>query len=259
MYRIAPINAFNDNYIWLITHEQNDHVFVVDPGDANAVITYLNQHKMSLTGIFITHHHADHTGGIAQLQQHYGNSLTVYGPDNENITGLTHPISPSTQSISVPFEPTPIKVIHLPGHTLGHIAYFFAGHLFCGDTLFSGGCGRLFEGTPEQMLASLNLLASLDTNTLVYPAHEYTLANLAFAQAVDSDNHALSQYTKAAQQLRAQDKPTLPTSIGLERSINPFLRADNKAIQASVARHSQQAIDSTQRCFTLLRQWKDKF
>ncbi|QYJ84627.1 hydroxyacylglutathione hydrolase [Shewanella mesophila] len=259
MISISPIAAFNDNYIWLISDAHNKQHYVVDPGDSNVVITYLKQHNIELSGILITHHHHDHTGGILGLQAHSGHKLHVYGPDDENIEGITHSISAQMDSITLPLLPTPIKVFHLPGHTLGHIAYLIDGHLFCGDTLFSAGCGRLFEGTPTQMLRSLNRLSELDDDTLVYPAHEYTLANLSFALHVEPANKALQQYHQKAMQLRTEEQPTLPTTLALEKAINPFLRANSADIQQNLSTHFQQPISDEQTCFTLLRQWKDNF
>ncbi|MCE9678813.1 hydroxyacylglutathione hydrolase [Shewanella sp. AS1] len=258
MLKVTPIPAFNDNYIWLVSDNQSHH-FVVDPGDADAVIAHLKQQQIALTGILITHHHFDHTGGIEKLQKHFNQALLVYGPDNENITGLTHPISSKIKQIELPLTRKPVEILHLPGHTLGHIAYQIESHLFCGDTLFNAGCGRLFEGTPEQMLASLNRIAALDDNTLLYPAHEYTLANLKFALTVEPDNQNLHKYHQDALQLRAQNRPTLPTMLGQQKAINPFLRSDSPSIWQHTASHFQQPIQDGQTCFTLLRQWKDNF
>ncbi|GIU02848.1 hydroxyacylglutathione hydrolase [Shewanella algidipiscicola] len=259
MISVTPILAFDDNYIWLIKSPDSRHCYVVDPGDAQPVIAYLTEHQLELTGILITHHHHDHTGGIAQLQQHFNQMLKVYGPASENIAGITDNITQATSAITLEGVNTPVAIFHLPGHTLGHIAYHIGSHLFCGDTLFSGGCGRLFEGTPEQMLSSLTLLAQLDGDTLVYPAHEYTLANLRFALTVDPSNSALQTYVQQAQQYRAVNRPTLPTTIAHEKAINPFLRTDDPKIQQSLNKQFQQPIQDKTISFTLLRQWKDNF
>ncbi len=259
MHSVTPIPAFNDNYIWLIHAHDTKGYYVVDPGDANVVIDYLKQHKIKLDGILITHHHSDHTGGIAALQTYHDHNLTVYGPDSENIKGINHPISGKTESISPDRLDSNAQIFHLPGHTLGHIAYLIDDHLFCGDTLFSGGCGRLFEGTPTQMRHSLDALAALDDKVKVYPAHEYTQANLAFAQTVEHDNQALADYAAHVKQRREQQQPSLPSSIGLEKQINPFLRADQATIKAALGQHFSQDVTDIDTSFTLLRQWKDNF
>ncbi|MCG9736812.1 hydroxyacylglutathione hydrolase [Shewanella insulae] len=259
MHSVTPIPAFDDNYIWLIQAEENHGLYVVDPGDAQAVLDYLKQHQIVLDGILITHHHGDHTGGIEQLQAMHDHKLTVYGPDNENIKGINHPISGQTVSVKPEKLDGEAKIFHLPGHTLGHIAYLIDDHLFCGDTLFSAGCGRLFEGTPAQMHHSLKILAQLDDATLVYPAHEYTQANLAFALTVEEHNEALVAHTAKVKQLRDQNLPSLPSSIGLEKQINPFLRVDQGAIRQKLSHHFAQHVTDNDTSFTLLRQWKDNF
>lgn len=259
MLSITPIAAFNDNYIWLISNTVNQHNYVVDPGDSDVVLAYLAQQGITLNGILITHHHYDHTGGIAGLQAHFDHKLPVYGPDNEGIEGITHPITAQTDSILLPKFAAPITIFHLPGHTLGHIAYLIETHLFCGDTLFSAGCGRLFEGSAKQMLQSLTQLCQLNDNTQLYPAHEYTLANLKFAHHVEPNNLALQQYHQQAKQLRAENRPTLPTTLAQEKAINPFLRADSQEIQQNLSTHFQQPISDILSSFTLLRQWKDNF
>lgn len=267
MLTITAINAFNDNYIWVLQQDTQQAVYVVDPGDANVVLDYLSVHQLTLAGILITHHHRDHTGGIAALvayvEQTTGDTLAVYGPQSEAIQGVNIEIEPQiTQTLSLAFLDSPVQVLSVPGHTAGHIAYLVDGALFCGDTLFSGGCGRLFEGTPAQMWHSLRLLAALPAETRVYCAHEYTLANLKFAQATDPSNAKLKAYNEQATALRAQGKATIPSTIGLERSINPFLRAVTPAIVDSIKQQfCDQNLSNVDEltCFTLLRQWKDIF
>ncbi|MCK8045213.1 hydroxyacylglutathione hydrolase [Shewanella sp. 1CM18E] len=258
MLQITPLPAFNDNYIWTLQTEQSTGVYVVDPGDAQVVIDYVTNKKLTLQGILITHHHHDHTGGIAALCAHFGKDIPVYGPQAENIQGISRPI---TAQATVTLEGLELeaKVIQVPGHTLGHIAYLIDNLLFCGDTLFSGGCGRLFEGTAEQMYQSLSQLSELPDDTKVYCTHEYTLANLRFACAAEPNNQKLQEYVQQANQLRAQNIPTLPSSIGLEKAINPFLRADCAEIQQILAVQFQQPITNTLQSFALLRQWKDNF
>ncbi|GIU44765.1 hydroxyacylglutathione hydrolase [Shewanella sairae] len=258
MLHITPLPAFNDNYIWALQTEQNSGVYVVDPGDAQVVIDYLNDIKQPLLGILITHHHQDHTGGIAQLLNHYGAQIAVYGPQAEHIAGINQPITDETE-IKLQGTALAAKVQQVPGHTLGHITYLIEDVLFCGDTLFSGGCGRLFEGTAEQMHQSLSQLSLLADNTRVCCAHEYTLANLKFANTVEPNNPVLAQYMLDATALRAQNKPTLPSSIALEKAINPFIRVNSTEIRQNLAAKFQQPIESSEQSFALLRHWKDIF
>jgi len=231
---------------------------VVDPGDAAPVLTALQQQKLQLEAILVTHHHADHTGGVAALRQATG--ARVFGPAREVMPEpLTRLVGGDTLSVlGLNFE-----VIDVPGHTAGHIAYYCASMegaplLFCGDTLFSGGCGRLFEGSPAQMLASLDTLAALPDNTRVCCTHEYTLSNLKFALAVDPGNERLARYTAAAQGLRASQQPTLPSSLELERQINPFLRTRCTAIMQAVQGVDVNARDEVS-IFAALRHWKNEF
>ncbi|MPY24158.1 hydroxyacylglutathione hydrolase [Shewanella psychropiezotolerans] len=260
--KITPLAAFNDNYIWIIAQDGNQSVYVVDPGDAQVVIDYLDTEQLQLAGILITHHHHDHTGGIAKLLAHAGQQIEVYGPDNENIDNLLNPISTMSSiqcQITLKNFNQKVDVIPLPGHTLGHIGYLMAGELFCGDTLFSGGCGRLFEGTPLQMHDSLMTLSRLPTETRVYCAHEYTLANLDFALSVEPTNPELIQYHELCLNKRSRRIATIPTSIATERNINPFLRCNADTIKASVNQHFMQKASDPVDTFALLRQWKDNF
>ena len=201
-------------------------------------------------------HHGDHTGGIRRLLKHA--QVPVYGPFGEQIPDRTVALSDGDtadiEALGLRFE-----VIDVPGHTAGHIAYFGHGALFCGDTLFSGGCGRLFEGTPAQMTASLDRLTALPAATRVYCAHEYTLANLRFAAAVEPGNQALSDYTARARTLRADDRPTLPSTLGLECEINPFLRCDQPDVVHAAEAHSGQSLNDRVEVFATVRAWKDGF
>ena len=254
--KLIPIPAFSDNYIWLL--HDGHQALVVDPGDASPVLEVLRSLSLKLQAILVTHHHPDHTAGVASLREATG--ARVFGPAREimpePLTRLVH--AQRLNLLGLTFE-----VIDVPGHTSGHIAYYCADMapqplLFCGDTLFSGGCGRLFEGTPDQMLASLDTLAALPPATLVCCTHEYTLSNLKFAQAVDPHNQALIDYTVAASALRARHQPTLPSNIGLERQINPFLRTREPAL-IDAAQRFDASVKGEVGIFAALRQWKNKF
>ena len=256
MLTLIPIPAFADNYLWLL--HDGRQALVVDPGDAAPVQQVLQENNLELTAILVTHHHADHTGGVDTLRN--GTGAAVYGPANEDIP---KPFAPLKEGDIVNAMGLSFNVIDVPGHTSGHIAYYTADVnsrplLFCGDTLFSGGCGRLFEGTPAQMLTSLDKLASLPGNTEVCCTHEYTLSNLRFAVAVDEDNQTLAEYQMHCEKLRQQNKPTLPTSIAQELLINPFLRTRQSALISS-ARHFDAAAHDDVSVFAAIRQLKNKF
>lgn len=253
---LLALPAFSDNYLWLL--HDGTHALVVDPGDAEPVFAALKHHSLKLSAILVTHHHADHVGGVAALRDATG--ATVYGPVRERIPEPFIPVSGGAHvnALGISF-----RVIDVPGHTAGHIAYFAdnvngAPLLFCGDTLFSGGCGRLFEGTPQQMLASLDKLAALPSDTRVCCAHEYTLANLRFASAVEPGNTALSEYLRECEALRAAGAPTLPSSIGTERAVNPFLRSREASVTQAVQAHVATPTDEVA-VFAALREWKNNF
>ncbi|MGB3069240.1 MAG: hydroxyacylglutathione hydrolase [Ottowia sp.] len=253
---LLALPAFNDNYLWLL--HDGTRALVVDPGDAEPVFTALTQHGLELAAILVTHHHADHTGGVAALREATG--AVVYGPAHERIP---EPFIPLADGAQVNVLGMAFRVIDVPGHTAGHIAYFAsdmngAPLLFCGDTLFSGGCGRLFEGTPAQMLDSLDKLAALPANTRVCCAHEYTLSNLRFASAVEPGNAALANYQRECEALRAAGTPTLPSSIGTERAINPFLRSREASVTQAVQAHAATPTDEVA-VFAALREWKNNF
>lgn len=253
MLTIYPIPAFKDNYIWCLHNRQ--HAVVVDPGDAEAVMTYLSQHALTLTAILITHHHWDHTDGLPQLLQQQPN-LPVYGPQNAKISGINQPLS-EHDSIQLTSLDLQFNVLEVPGHTLDHIAYYDDQRLFCGDTLFSAGCGRMFEGKPAQMAASLAKLAALPAATKVYCTHEYTLANLAFAQTVEPGNNVLAEYTEWAKAQRKRQQSTLPSDIAKERAINPFLRLRQAEVKSSLCKQGYTNLDGDEKVFAALRNWKD--
>jgi hydroxyacylglutathione hydrolase len=255
MYLI-PVPAFDDNYLWLL--HDGKRALVVDPGDAGPVQRALDEHALQLESILVTHHHADHTGGVDALREATG--AQVWGPGTERIPGpYTHLKGGDTASaLGLAFQ-----VIDVPGHTAGHIAYYAPDVngkplLFCGDTLFSGGCGRLFEGTPAQMLASLDKLAALPGNTVVCCTHEYTLSNLRFAVAVEPGNTDLAAYQAKCIRLREQGQPTLPTSITQELLINPFLRTRQATIMQAARNFDASARDDVT-VFAAIRQWKNQF
>jgi len=253
--QIHAIKAFNDNYIWCLSKGQ--HCVVVDPGDAQPVLDYCKIHNLSLSGILITHHHADHTGGLPRLLAEFPH-IPVFGPINPNIELINQRVQQG-DSLTLPDLAVEFNVIEVPGHTLDHIAYYSPGILFCGDTLFSAGCGRLFEGSPTQMYHSLAKLTTLPKDTKVYCTHEYTLANIKFALAVEPMNTALLEYQLWAEQQRKKQLVTLPSNIAKELAINPFLRCDSPPLQEAVAAFWQCQFTDEESVFAGLRRWKDQF
>jgi hydroxyacylglutathione hydrolase len=258
MNKIIPIKAFKDNYIWCIQSTEHHQVAVVDPGDAQPVFDYLTANNLQLSAILVTHHHFDHVGGVEQLKAHY--QCPVYGPYNDSLSMIDVRLAQG-QQLSLDFLDNQFEIIELPGHTLDHIAFYDASksQLFCGDTLFAAGCGRLFEGTPSQMYNSLAKLTKLPANTKVYCTHEYTLDNLNFALTVEPDNQQLQKRLEQCKQLRDKDQPTLPSDITTELATNPFLRADQPAIKASAEQQSNAKLSSNIDVFAQIRRMKDSF
>ncbi|MCU0938627.1 MAG: hydroxyacylglutathione hydrolase [Burkholderiaceae bacterium] len=254
---IEPIPAFRDNYIWLLT--RGDRAAVVDPGIADPVRALLAARGLTLEAILVTHHHADHTGGVAALAAE--TSAAIMGPAGEDISTGGGRLQRLREGDAVCVLGCTLSVLDVPGHTAGHIA-FHAPELqavFCGDTLFAAGCGRLFEGTPAQMLDSLTRLARLPDSTRVYCAHEYTMANLRFAREVEPDNARLAQRQQACAQQREQGWPTVPSTLDEERATNPFLRVDEPAVRAAADRRQPGAGRSAVDTFAALRAWKNAF
>jgi hydroxyacylglutathione hydrolase len=258
MVTIIPIPAFTDNYIWLLRHGTG--AVVVDPGDAAPVLAYLSAEGLALTAILATHHHGDHVGGIAGLLERH--PVPVFGPAHETIPHRTRAMEDGDR-VEVPGLPGSFTAIDIPGHTAGHIAFFGdvagAPSLFCGDTLFAAGCGRLFEGTPAQMWTSLSTLSRLPAATRVYCGHEYTLANLRFALAVEPANDELHARLARESARRERGEPTLPSTIALEHATNPFLRAPLPGVRAAAARHAGRAVGDDVDVFAVLRGWKNAF
>ncbi len=260
---VVTVPAFSDNYLWLIRSADGLSATAVDPGDADAIEVALREHRLRLGAILLTHHHPDHAGGVSQLKASWG--CPVYGPRVEAIPGVDHPLDDGDR-VMPPGLGIEFEVLAVPGHTRGHIAYFCKAMpddgrpaLFCGDTLFAGGCGRVFEGTPAQMLTSLRRLAALPAASLVYCAHEYTQSNLRFAAAVEPDNALLRARIDHAAARRARGEATVPSLLGIEHDTNPFLRADAATVRRAAASRLGHEPASDVDCFAAIREWKNGF
>ncbi len=253
-YEVVPLRAFADNYIWTI--RDAGFAAVVDPGDAQPVLDYLAREKLQLVAILNTHHHADHVGGNAALLAR--TAVPVYGAHDERIPEVSVRLADG-QRFTLPHFNIEMETLEIPGHTRSHVAFYGDGLLFCGDTLFAAGCGRLFEGTPRQMHDSLTRLARLPDATRVYCGHEYTLSNLKFARAVEPDNRRLPELETRMQALRARDQPTLPSTIGQEKATNPFLRVDEPAIIASASGRAAKKLSDPVSVLAEIRNWKNNF
>ena len=257
MIDIVPVPAFRDNYIWLLADREAGVAAIVDPGDAAPVLAELEESRLEPVAILVTHHHPDHVGGIGAILQ--TTQAPVYGPVNEDIPHRTHALR---EGDTVFVEPLDIRfaILDMPGHTAGAIAYYGGGMVFVGDTLFMSGCGRLFEGTPAQMHRSLEKLAALPPETVVYCAHEYTLANLAFAAAVEPDNPRIQARLRECRALRERHRPTVPGTLAVEKQVNPFLRVREPHVAAAAGRHrGGSPISEPVEVFAALREWKDNF
>jgi len=253
--KVEPILAFEDNYIWALRGMGPvGRVAVVDPGDADPVLQFLEQTKDRLCAILVTHHHADHTGGIRDLLAHH--PVPVFGPAHEASDRVTHPLHDG-ERLSLQALGIDLKVMHLPGHTRDHIAYYRPGMLFCGDVLFGAGCGRIFEGTPEQMHASLTRIAALPVDTRIYCAHEYTESCLAFAQTVEPNNPAIELRIRRVADLRAASQPSVPFTLAEELDTNPFLRWQVPELVLAATRWLGRPPLCDAETFAAIRQWRD--
>lgn len=265
LLQFKQISAFSDNYLWAII--QNDQAWVVDPGDAAPIIQLFEQEGICLKGILVTHHHQDHIGGLTALcewAKSKNNVFQTLGPSHPNIHSLDHLLKEG-DCIEI-FSGVSIQCMEVPGHTLTHLAYFLPQselnpipRLYCGDTLFAAGCGRLFEGSPQQMYESLQKFAQLPNETLVCCAHEYTLSNIKFAKFIDPDNKDLVKWMIEAENLRNMNQPTVPTSLGLEKLVNPFMRCDQGSIIQAAKQSVNHVIDSPVQVLAAIRKMKDSF
>ena len=254
--KLTALPALTDNYIWILTDTDRKTAVIVDPGESKPVMAWLESNALTCAAILITHHHQDHIDGIPDLIKKY--ACPVYAPAINHITGTTHPIH-GDDAITIQALDLRFNVLAVPGHTLGHVAYYSEPYLFCGDTLFSAGCGRLFEGTADQMQNSFDKIAALPGDTLICCTHEYTLNNLAFAQAVEPDNKAITEHIKYVQQLRINKKPSLPSTLALEKTINPFLRTQAASMIKAASNHAGETVGAGAPTFKVIRQWKDSF
>lgn len=253
-YEVIPLRAFSDNYIWTV---RDGHcAAVVDPGDARPVLDYLRAESLALVAILNTHHHADHVAGNAGLLSHH--RVPVYGPRDERIMEVTHRLRDG-ERIRLPHFGIEFEVLEIPGHTRSHIAFYGEDMLFCGDTLFAVGCGKLFEGTSREMHDSLGRLMRLPDTTKVYCGHEYTLSNIRFAKAADPENAALRELEVKARRLRERGLPTLPSDIGQEKATNPFMRCNEPAIIRSASRRAGTPLTDPVTVLAVIREWKNTF
>lgn len=253
MLKVLPIPALRDNYIWVI--HDGHAAAVVDPGEAQPIVAWLASRKMRLAAVLVTHHHGDHVAGVAALVALHG--CPVFGPGNEGIAAVSRPVGDG-DLIELAAPAVRFQVISVPGHTRGHLAYYGHGHLFCGDTLFSCGCGRLFEGTAAQMHQSLMRLAALPQDTWVCCAHEYTLANIALARSIDPSNPELQTWAEEALRLRNLGRPTLPVPLGRELKVNPFLRCHKPQIKIAAEHWAGRLLQHPAEVFAALREMKDR-
>ncbi len=254
--QILPIPALRDNYIWALVHPTKPYCAIVDPGDAEPALSFLQTHQLTLSAILITHHHWDHTQGISEIiQQH---PAPVFGPKLETIPDCQHPVS-EPDVVTLDKLEARFHVLDIPGHTRGHICYYGMNSLFCGDTLFTGGCGRAFEGSPKQLYQSLEKLAALPEDTQVYCGHEYTQKNLEFALSIEPDNPQLKKRLRLVDEQRAQNVPTVPSTLQIEKATNPFLRCHLPSIRQKAEIIAQEPLVEPSDVFKVIRALKDKY
>jgi len=251
---LEPISAFTDNYVWLLRAPDSDKVVIVDPGEASPVLHTLDKRGLTVAAILLTHHHGDHVGGVGDILRKY--PAPVFGPAWENISTVDHPVRRGDR---IPLEVLGLEldVIDVPGHTAGHIAYLGPGFALVGDTLFAGGCGRIFEGTPEQMYASLRRLAALPPDTAIYCAHEYTATNLRFAVDVEPANAAIEERLAKVRAARGEGRPTVPSTLTEELETNPFLRCREPAVVRAAETRVGRPLRGDSDVFAVVRRWKD--
>lgn len=252
---IIPVPTLKDNYVWTLIDKDKNSAIVVDPGEASPVRNYLQQHHLQLSAILVTHHHWDHTNGILDLKKIY--QVPVFGPSKQ-INGVDF-IVKEKEEVSVENFPIKLSILNIPGHTLDHIAYYAKGIIFCGDTLFAAGCGRLFEGSAKQMYHSLQKLASFSDSTKIYCAHEYTLNNLRFAKLVEPNNKKIAARIQQVSAICANHEPSLPSSLLDEKETNPFLRCHLPDVIASIEAFAGHKLNDAVEVFAWLRRWKDEF
>ncbi|MCG7896897.1 MAG: hydroxyacylglutathione hydrolase [Candidatus Thiodiazotropha weberae] len=256
MLQITPIKAFDDNYIWALRNPGASTAVAVDPGDETPLLNWLQENSLTLSAVLLTHHHYDHVGGVPELREAFPD-LKVFGPAGESIKGVTEPLHEGDRPL-IPGLDADFQVLELPGHTAGHIAYLGEQALFCGDTLFAAGCGRVFDGTMTQLANSLQRIAQLPAETKIYCAHEYTLDNLGFARWVEPESEAVMQRIDSEQAKRQNGEPTLPSTLQLELATNPFLRTQVPSIVTAAEKVAGKTLTDHAEIFMVIRQWKDR-
>jgi hydroxyacylglutathione hydrolase len=254
VHTVQAISAFTDNYVWMVGSSDSEAVAIIDPGEADPVLRILSDSRLKVAAILLTHHHEDHVGGVDEILRKH--PAPVFGPGREKIPTVDHPVV-GGDTVMAPELGLELDVIDVPGHTSGHIAYLAPGYAFVGDTLFAGGCGRIFEGTPGQMHASLGLLAALPPETVVYCAHEYTATNLRFALEVEPGNEILAERLETVRGARSEGRPTVPSLLAQELATNPFLRCGEPEIKAAAEHRVGRTLDADIDVFAVVRRWKD--
>lgn len=256
MLEIIPLPALKDNYIWLLKNKASNHVAIVDPSEAEPVLNHIKSAGLIPIAILITHYHWDHVGGIPVITEQF--DIPVYTPKTESVAGSTHPVGEG-DIVALAELGLQLTVMDVPGHTSGAVAYYDNERVFSGDTLFTAGCGRMFEGTPPQMHASLSRFKSLPEETLLYCGHEYTVGNLKFAKSVEPENVVIQERLKATEATRNNNLPTVPATIGIEKQTNPFLRCEKAAVIKAASNYADKVLDTPADVFAAVRAWKDNF